>query len=326
MSRRHCGLIFPPGTFQAPKFYWRGGDEFKEQEMLQAEYKQAKLEHSTVKRELEDLETKYNQAKTDLAYKDDQAVSLASALGGSSSSTGENTKLNKEIQQLTQELNEIEQKISVTLQRSQPVYMAQLEKEKSQIYVNVEQQSHDTDTTTRDIQKLSKEYFDLITSDNWLNSYEIISDHQIKAKERSKVRQEVNKLFENQNYGQEIKNEGTVRVRTTSNQHLDQLSKLIDQRDTLQNQLYHANHSRYMTQTTRNILVNSKLEILNNLNAALEELGLETNDVNALKEKYLPEAQSPSSPTAKRPSSHASYRSSNNPKTIRRPVSNTGRY
>lgn len=323
MSRRHTGLIFPPGTFQTPKFYWRGGDEFKEQEQLQNEYNHAKQEHSQIKRELQELQSKYDQAKADLAYKDDQACSLASALGSNSATTGENAKLNKEIQQLTQEISEIEAKITQAALRAQPSYIASLEKEKSALYVTVEQQQHDADTTTRAINNLSQEFFSIITSQEWRESYLLISENQIKTKERSKIRQEVNKLFENQNYGQEIKNEATVRVRPGANQHLQELSNLIDERDALQAKLYTANHNRYMAQTTRNILIAQKLEILSQLNNALEELDLEKNDIDALREKYLPDSQMPS---LKRPSSNISRRTGSSPKTIRRPISQSQRY
>ena len=280
MKKRNTGLIFPTGTYQAPAFFWRGGDEFKEQEHLQADYIQAKKENSKARRELEEVKKEYEQVNELLSNRDKQACVLASALGGVSQITEQNSKLNRQIADLTLEISEIEEKITEASQRAQPSYIAQLEKERSTSYIAVERLSHELDTIEREMNNMSQEYYTLLTSDEWLDANAINAQHQIISKEKSKVRQEVNKSFEEQNYAKENKKEQTVRVRSEGNEHLMQLTDLSQKRDAFEINLYKAQHERFMAQTYGKIVISYKLEIISQLNEALSDLGLEEINVD----------------------------------------------
>ena len=316
-KRRSTNLVFPPGTYQTPQFFWRGGDEFKEREHLQADYLQAKKEHTKAKRELEETKKEYEQVNELLSNRDKQACALASALGGGSQTTEENSKLNKQIAKLTLEISDIEDKISEASQRTQPVYISQLEKERATSYIAVEKLSHESDTLKREIDDMTQEFYALLTSQEWLDANNINAQHQIISREKAKMRQEVNRLFEEQNYAKENKKEQALRVRTDGNQHLMQLSDLSKKRDNLQNKLAKVQHERFMAQTYRRIMISSKLDIISQLNNALAELGLEQVNVEELKQKYLPDGPLP--PVKKRPSTAMTNRNSRTQRSIRRP-------
>lgn len=321
MTRRHCGLIFPPGTYQAPQFYWRGGDEFKEAEHLQSDYLQTKREHSKVKKELEEIQNEYREVNEALTNREEQAVALASSLGGASATTGENSRLNKEIAKLTVEISDIEEKITEASERTQPVYLAQLERERSQIYVAVERLTHDLESTQKEIHDLNQEYYSLLTSDEWMDANMINSQYQIINRERLKLRSEVNKHFEDQNYAKESKPDTSNRTKKSISSTAN-VAELLDQSEIYQNQLNSASHNRFMAQTTRKVLVATKLDIIAQLNTILSDLNLEEVNIDELKDKYLPDG--PLTPT-KRPATQLSSRGVKTARSIRRPLSKTGR-
>lgn len=327
MTRRAGSLLYPPGTYQVPHFYWRGGNEFKEAEHLEQNYYNVKKEHSKVKKQLEKVQNEYNEVRESLNYKEDQAVAIASALGGQSSTTEENSRLKSEISQVNHEINEIEEKISEAFQKTQQSHISQLEKERSQLYVAVERLVHDLEATRNEIDDLNMHYYDLLTSEAWREFNLVAAHHQITMREKNKIRSEVNRLFEEQNFAKEnAKQDSPIRIRPSSNPTLASLSELIDQKDSLQNQLYNAAHNRFMAQTTRKVLIASKIDMLAQLNTILHDLGIEEVDIEYLKVKYLPEGPpSPIKIQNERPSTQLAKRSSKAQHSSRRPLSQSGR-
>ena len=351
MSRRHLGLMFPPGTCQTPNFYWRGGDLYKEPEHLQSDYMNAKNEHSKAKKELDEVKKEYEQVSEMFASKDKQAVALASSLGGDSKTTKENAELNKQIAQLTLDISEIEEKITEASNRAMPSYIAQLERERSSTYLSVERLSHDLEKMEKEINEINNEYYSLLTSDEWLEANKNYANYHIISRERSKLRQDIKNSFEEQNYAKEdkqvvivnnddsissaktrstkektiisLKKNQTMRVRSSENEHLQIISELAGKRNELQNKIYNAQHNRYMAQTYKRIMISTKLDIISQLNKALADLGQEEVNVDELEKKYLPEGSLPA--TRQRPATTMGKATLKSPKSTRRPMSQTGR-
>lgn len=320
MTRR-TSCVYPPGTYQTPQFFWRGGDVYKEAEHLQGEYIQAKTDYIKAKKELDEVTKEYQAVSEQFDNKEGQAVALASALGGVSSATEENAKLQKEIARLSIEINEIEQKITEAKQRSNPTYIGQLEKERATTYVSVERMQHSCDQTDKEIEEMKRELYEILTSDKWREACQINAEHNIVLREQKKLKSDVNKAFEEQNYATK-QTDGTIRVRTVDNPQLQALTGLISQRDDLQNKLFAATHDRCMAQIYRRVILSSKLDQIEQLNDVLKELNMDDDviDVEALRQKHLPEgALSP----IKRPSTAMSKREPKGNSQIKRPFSST---
>ena len=315
MSRRHPSLMFPPGTCQQPKFYWRGGDEFKEQENIQKDYFLAKKEHSQAKKEFQYVQKEYEQVSQTLQSKDKQAVALASSLGGESSNTEENSKLNKQIDELTKKIRRIEEKINDATEISQPMYISQLVREKSELYVSVEKLSHEIETMEREIKSKNSEYYKCLTGDELSKFNFFIAHHHFLAKERTRIRSEVNKSFEDQNYAKVDKDQ-TLRIRIDDERMINQglekdkgqqkekemtkvlqeeterrrlLQDALEKRKILQKKLEKAQLDKQMRDVDKNALITSKLNTIEQLNSVLSELELEEINVEELTKKYLSE-------------------------------------
>jgi response regulator RpfG family c-di-GMP phosphodiesterase len=109
--------------------YFRGDDQYKEQEFLLSEFRNTQSQYSRKAKEVEDQQNEYDEVLLRYQSSGDYAVAIAGNLGRTSSATTEHAVLLKEISDLQTGCREIEREISHYQHLANPVEQEHLDKE-----------------------------------------------------------------------------------------------------------------------------------------------------------------------------------------------------
>ena len=324
--RRTVPLIYPHGTFQTPSFYWRGGDEYRDSEYVRYNYLQAKIDRDKAEKELKNVKDEYSEITEKYSEADNHAVAVSKVLGKGSKTTTENSEKFDEIQKLTNQIQKLEEKIADANAISNQMYLNNLLKEKGEIYVNIEKQSLDMNARQTEIDGYLKQYIDILVSEQWREANDSTAQFNITSKERRRIRQVVEKFFADQNYGEEIKQQPELdighKLRSTGDSRLVELINLLHEKNDLYKQVQEAEHQRYMAETYKQCVVRQKINMLERINYAMNELGLEPVDTEELYTKYIPDK---SNDTEERPKSSMQKRKYSKPRKIKKPQPQSSR-
>ncbi|OHT15255.1 hypothetical protein TRFO_14297 [Tritrichomonas foetus] len=292
--------LYPKGTYQTPSFFFRGGDEYKENEHLQSEYFAAKNECKRAKKELDEARAEYEKVKAILDDKEGHAVALAESLGGNNAVTTEHANLRKKIAELTVDIEDINHSILEAKSHASPSTVAAMDRERSSYFLTIENLQLKLEQMEKSTQNRQNKLFEIISSPEWHEAIQISCEHQIQFRINENLRLRIKNAFEQQNYGDSSQQPPLKRVIDNSN--YPELHQLLQRRHQLQIQCQEMVQERTFAQIRRRVSIATMLDELAKLDDALVSLGEEGINLNELRRMYLPDG--PLTPL-KRPKSSA---------------------
>jgi hypothetical protein len=79
MANPRTALLFPRGTYKAPPFFFRGGDELKEREHIQNEYATLQSQLLIAKKSLESTRQEFHEVQLAFTEKEGQTAKIAAS-------------------------------------------------------------------------------------------------------------------------------------------------------------------------------------------------------------------------------------------------------
>lgn len=318
-------LLYPKGTYQTPSFFFRGGDEFKENEHLQSEYIAAKNDLKRAKKELLEARSEYEKVKSILDDKEGRAVALAESLGGSNTITTENVQYRRQIADLAVEIDELRYKINEARSHASIGTIAAIDRERSSYFLTIENLQVQIQELKNTAQEKKLRLYEIFASPEWHERTRITSEFEITYRFHEYLKKFCKSSFEQQNFGDSSSQQPLKRTfdqsffsptsakensspvssmkstinkdgltqqqqQITSQQNLFQeLQQLINQRMQLDLQCQEIMRQRYETQIRRRVSIASLLNDIEKLDYALQDLGEEEIGINDLRRSFLPD-------------------------------------
>lgn len=121
----------PPSQHQMPIFYWRGGNELKEKEYLEAEYSKLFLDRAKAEDDLKSAEEELARARSTLMEREGYSNALASFMDSDTQGATEEIQLKKELEELQNKTEEADLELQKYTSQAQPAVTASLQKEKA---------------------------------------------------------------------------------------------------------------------------------------------------------------------------------------------------
>lgn len=316
-------LLYPKGTYQTPSFFFRGGDEFKENEHLQSEYIAAKNDLKRAKKELLEARTEYEKVKSILDDKEGRAVALAESLGGSNTITSENVQYRRQIADLAVEIDDLQYCISEARLHSSIGTIAAIDRERSSYFLNIENLQVQIQKLKNNTQEKKLRLYEIFASPEWHERTRIASEFEITYRFHEYLKKFCKSSFEQQNFGDSgsqpplkrtfdqnffsptsakesslattsvkssVNKDNLTQQQIASQQNLFQeLQQLINQKMMLDVQCQEIMRQRYATQIKRRVSIASLLNDIEKLDYALQDLGEEEIGINDLRRSFLPD-------------------------------------
>lgn len=290
-------LLYPKGTYQTPSFFFRGGDEFKENERLQSEYIAAKNDLKRAKKELSDAKIEYNKVKNIFDDKEGRAVALAESLGGENVITTENAQYRKQIAELAVEINDLRRQLNEIQSHSSIATINSIEYERSSYFLTIENlqvQLNDMENNTKTCQN---RLFKLYSSPEWRKRSITYSNYEIEYRYNEFLKKNSKSSFEQQNFGDSedrtpMKKNFDTFLAAESIKHpelVQKLQSLMSQRTALDMKYQSVVRERYLSQIKRKVQIAAFLDDIEKLDWALIELGEEAIGIDDLRRSYLPD-------------------------------------
>lgn len=161
MSR---SLAYPKGTYKAPALYFRGGDNYSEQETLISEKLQVLEEYKKTKRELDVIQAEHDKVYNSLDRTERYAVQVAENLGTESNMTKENANIRNDIKDHQAELAYLEDQIEYIKKRINPTELHQFYQGTSELIPEIETLNNEIRISTNNINDLQYNMAKSITS------------------------------------------------------------------------------------------------------------------------------------------------------------------
>ncbi|KAK8887210.1 hypothetical protein M9Y10_038248 [Tritrichomonas musculus] len=318
-------LLYPKGTYQTPPFFFRGGDEFKENEHLQSEYSAAKNDLKRAKKELLEARSEYEKVKSILDDKEGRAVALAETLGGTNTITTENAQYRRQIADLAVEIDELRYKISEARTHASISTIAAIDRERSSYFLTIENLQVKLQELKNNTQEKKLRLYEIFASPEWHERSRITCEFEITYRFHEYLQKFCKSSFEQQNFGDSntqaplkrtfdqsffttsslLDNSSTATsMKSTMNKDnfnlqqqqiasqqnaLQDLQQLINQRMQLDIQCQEIMRERYATQIRRRVSIASLLNDIEKLDYALQDLGEEEIGVDDLRRAFLPD-------------------------------------
>lgn len=121
----------PPSQHQMPMFYWRGGNELKEKEYLEAEYYKLLLDKAKAEEDLKLSEEELTKVKNTLVEREGYTNALASFLDSDTAGATEEIRLKKELEEIKKKTEEADIELQKYTSQAQPAVASSLQKEKA---------------------------------------------------------------------------------------------------------------------------------------------------------------------------------------------------
>lgn len=315
-------LLYPKGTYQTPSFFFRGGDEFKENEHLQIEYDAAKNDLKRAKKELLEARSEYEKVKAILDDKEGRAVALAESLGGSNTITTENVQYRRQIADLAVEIDELQHKIAEARLHASIGTIAAIDRERSSYFLTIENLQVKIQELKNNAQEKKLRLYEIFSSPEWHERTRIACEFEITYRFHEYLKKFCKSSFEQQNFGDSntqpplkrtfdqkffsptstkdnpstvssmkstIGKDGLTQQINSQQNLFQELQQLLNQKMQLDVQCQEIMRQRYATQIRRRVSIASLLNDIEKLDYALQDLGEEEIGVNDLRRSFLPD-------------------------------------
>jgi hypothetical protein len=124
--------------YRRPDFYWRGGDVLREQEYVNDEYRKALIDYRRADQELKRVRNTLQSASQTLSERTGYTQALAGYLDGDTQGLSEETELRAELSELEREVTEHQVELSRRQAYGNPGVSAGLAKEKAYFLIEIE--------------------------------------------------------------------------------------------------------------------------------------------------------------------------------------------
>ena len=195
MLKRTVALIHPKGTHSTVDFYYRGGDVFKEQEYLIGEgkrlkeaYRKAKLANSSAKEDL-------RAAEAELEFISQCTVTMAENFGPTSYETTQHAQIQKRINDLTSELDDITKKLKDMRKVVSTNEIFSMKHEQFTYAPSFEALHHEIEKYKQKIQSTENQLYKLVISPKYAYAIDAHSEMVVAEKTRQHLKQAISQKF-----------------------------------------------------------------------------------------------------------------------------------
>jgi hypothetical protein len=288
MANPRTALLFPRGTYKATPFFFRGDDEFKEREHLQSESTMLQSNLLIAKKSLESTRQEFYEVQFAFNEKEGQTVKIATSLPQGPYLTTEHARLRRRVLDLIADLEEVQRRIEEARQRAQLTTIGQLERERTEYFLNIESLGSDMREVQHQIENSHLDMFQLLSGDSWREASAAAIEHQIADRIHDTLKGQVKRAFEDQNYG-DRQPPPMKAVVDAASPDFTALQDLLQRRMEAEQACEHARFQRTCAQIRRRVTVAAMLDGLSRLDEALRDAGDQGVDIEDLRKRHLPE-------------------------------------
>jgi len=275
----------PRGTYQRPDFFWRGDNQYKEPEWAEKEYIDAFRNCTVINRELNRVSSEYERAKRELLCLDEQAYNLSSALS-SESKTIDYIDIHDEINAITGEIHELEDKVLDITKNSSISEITKLEGQKSEIFINIEKIRLQLEKCLKNQREASTKYHSLLTDHSWETTLYNNVKYVNLLKEKDFLKNDVKERFAKQNFANHPQPEKSSEQRLSKDQ-IGNLKSLYYEKYMKEKENHDVKLNLFKKQSEKRLMITGKLQIIRELLRILDCYPIDTEIYHEVYRKYL---------------------------------------
>lgn len=270
LSRKTPALIFPKGTYRTKPFYFRGQDEYQEQEHHALEYNNLLVEFQSKEAELLVAKQDFSNAESDLQKSQFLVNQMAGNQGEEGELTLQHSYLLQNIQNLEYDIQETEEKIQELSLMNKPNEFERIENERTILFREIEEFIRRLNLKS-DVQKLIA---DAIITDGYQESIKYIFEIEALNRYKSHFRRILNDQRD-----RKILNASRS---TTYTNYDSEVIWFLEEKTEAELQLYDLKFQNRMAKIHKTVSKEAKLSFCDELNSLLVQHEVDPFDLTNL--------------------------------------------